>query len=294
VRVAVLGAGAVGGFVGAKLSRRAEVVLIGRGRHLASIRRSGLRIEGLSARPFRLEATADVGAAADADLIILTTKAYDTAPAARQLREVRVRCPLLSLQNGLTNLSVLRRTLPSNALLGGSIVLGVTRVGAGRLRYAGGGRAVLGGATDGAALARRTAALLTQAGIPTRTTQDLDGVLWAKAVVNAAVNPLTAVLGCTNGEILVRLEARLVARLAAQEATSVALAHGVRVARDPWPAVARVLKDTASNRSSMLQDVEAGRPTEIDAITGEIVRVGARRRVPTPVNRGLLALVKSL
>ncbi len=294
MRVAVLGAGAVGGYVGARLSRHAEVVLIGRGPHLKAIQRSGLCIDGFSARPIRLEATTDVLAAREADLVILTTKSYNTLEAARQLRRARVMSPVLSLQNGLTNLPLLRGTLPSNPLLGGSIVLGVNRVGPGRIRYAGGGRAVVGAVTSGAEIVRRSAALFTKSGIPTKTTRDLDAVLWGKAVVNAAVNPVTAVLGCLNGEILKRPEARLIAHLAAHEATQVALAHGVAVPNDPWPAVAGVLKDTASNRSSMLQDVEAGRPTEVDAITGEIVRVGARHRVPTPANRGLLALVESL
>lgn len=294
MRVAVLGAGAVGGYVGARLSRHAAVVLIGRGRHLKAIQRSGLGIDGLSTRPFRLQATTDVLAARDADLVILTTKSYNTLEAARQLRRARVIGPVLSLQNGLTNLPLLARTLPSNPLLGGSIVLGVTRLGPGRIRYAGGGRAIVGAVTAERDLVRQAAALFTKAGIPTKATRNLDAVLWTKAVVNGAVNPVTAVLGCPNGEILKRPEARLIAHLAAKEATDVALANGVRIPNDPWPAVARVLKDTASNRSSMLQDVEAGRPTEIDAITGEIVRVGARHRVPTPVNRGLLNLVESL
>lgn len=294
MRVAILGAGAVGGFVGARLSRHAEVVLVGRGAHLRAIQRSGLSIEGLARRPFRLEATADVRAARGADLVILTTKAYDTAKAAAALRKSRVEAPVLSLQNGLTNLPVLSRALPSTSLLGGSIVLGVTRLGPGRLRYAGGGRAVLGAVTPGRALLLRTRALFNQSGIPATTTSDLNAVLWGKAIVNAAVNPLTALLRCPNGQILERPQACLIARLAAGEATLVALAHGVRVAANPWPAVARVLHDTAANRSSMLQDVEAGRPTEIDSITGQIVRVAGRRGVPTPVNRGLLSLVKSL
>lgn len=294
MRVAVFGAGAVGGFLGARLSSRAEVLLIGRPPFVRAVRRRGLRVRGLAGRPFRLEATSDAQGARDADLIVLTTKAYDTPRAALQLSRAGVRSPVLSLQNGLTNTATLKRTLKDNPLLGGSIVVGVIREAPGTVRYTGGGRAVVGPVRGGAGPAREAASLFTRAGIPTRTTGDVQRVLWQKAIVNAAVNPLTAILRCPNGDLLTRADARLVSVLAAREATAAARAHGVKADADPWPEVERVLRDTPTNRSSMLQDIEAGRPTEMDAITGEIVRVANRHRVAVPVNKALLDLVLSL
>jgi 2-dehydropantoate 2-reductase len=294
MRVAVLGAGAVGSFVGARLSRAADVVLIGRAPHVRAIGRSGLRVEGLGRSPFHLEATTQVREARDADLVLLTTKSFDTRAAALQLRQAGLEAPVLSLQNGLTNLPVLRAALKRNPLLGGSIVVGVTTIGPGRIRYAGGGKAVVGPSRASVRLARQVASLFSRAGIPTRVTATLDRVLWQKAIVNAAVNPVTAVLRCTNGEVLSRPEARLVARLATEEAAAVARAHGIPLTARPWPMVEGVLRTTAGNRSSMLQDLEAGRPTEIEAITGEVVRVARQHAVPVPVNRALLQLVRSL
>ncbi len=294
MRVAVFGAGAVGGLIGARLASEAEVVLIGRPAFARAVRRNGLRIAGPRGGTFRVAAATRADAARSADLVILTTKAYDTEAAAAQLARARVGAPILSLQNGLTNLATLRRALPRTVLLGGSIVVGVIREAPGRLRYTGGGRAVIGSARRGEAMLKEVAALFSRAGIPTQSTNDLKSVLWSKAIVNAAVNPLTAILHCPNGEILRRPETRLVSMLAAREASAAGRADGIRLPADPWPEVARVLRDTPTNRTSMLQDVEAHRRTEIDAITGEIVRVADARRIPVPVNRALLALVRAV
>jgi 2-dehydropantoate 2-reductase len=294
VRIVVLGAGAVGSFIGAALSAEHDVTLIGRKAHVLAVRRKGLLIEGLRKKPFQVKATTRKDPLGAADLVFLTTKAYDTAPAARQIRRAGARAPVVSLQNGLTNLPALQRELRGNPIVGGSIVLGVTGLGPGHIRYAGGGRATVGAARGPAATSEAVAKALSGAGIPTAVTRHLDAVLWEKAVVNAAVNPLTAILRCTNGELLARPESRLVAKLAASEGAAAARAAGIGAPKDPWPVVERVLRDTPSNRTSMLQDVEAGRATEIDAITGEIVRVAKRHRVAVPVNKALLNLVLSL
>jgi 2-dehydropantoate 2-reductase len=179
-------------------------------------------------------------------------------------------------------------------ILGGSTTHGVTFLAPGRIRHAGRGQTLLGVARGPRSLASEVAALFARAGLVSSVADDLDRILWEKAVVNAAINPLTAILRCPNGEILACPEARLVSKGGAREACAVALAQGVRVAPDPWPRVERVLRATAANRSSMLQDVEAGRPTEIEAITGEIVRLAGARSITTPISRGLLSLVRAL
>jgi 2-dehydropantoate 2-reductase len=294
VRIAVLGAGAVGSFIGAALSAEHDVTLIGRNAHVLAVRRKGLLIEGLAEKPFPIKATTGTQPLREADLVFLTTKAYDTTTAARQIRRAGAHAPVVSLQNGLTNIKALRRELAGNPIVGGAIVLGVTRLGAGRIRYAGGGRATVGAASGPTAHARAVAKVLSSARIPTAVTRHLEAVLWEKAIVNAAVNPLTAILRCTNGELLARPESRLISKLAAAEGAAAARAADISAPKDPWPIVELVLRDTPTNRTSMLQDVDAGRPTEIDAITGEIVRVAKRHRVAVPVNKALLNLVLSL
>ena len=283
----------MGSFVGACLSRAADVTLIARPAHARAVRRQGLRVEGLTRGVFHLDATTSPGAAVGADLVVLTTKAYDTRAAAAALARGGIPGTLLSLQNGLTNLPALEAALPGATILGGTTTHGVTFVGPGVVRHAGRGDLVVGTARGPSSAARRVARLFNASGLPCRTTTRLQAVLWRKAVVNAAINPVTACLGIQNGRVLDSAESRLVCRMAALEAAAVARAEGAPVG-EPWAEVRRVLTATAPNRSSMLQDIEAGRPTEIDAITGEVVRAARRHGIAVPVNAGLLRAVRAL
>lgn len=289
-----MGAGALGSFLGAALSSENEVVLIARAAHAAAIRKNGLRIEGITEGQFEVDATSRVTAAADAEVVLLTTKAYDTRAAARELQKVGGTAPVLTLQNGLTNIPTLLRELPARPILGGSTTHGVTMLRPGAIRHAGAGDTYIGAARADETLVASTVKLFTAVGIQAQAAKDLTTTIWQKAVVSAAINPVTAVLGQPNGEVLRRPETMLLSQSAAREAAAVGKAHGAHLHGDPWPAVARVLKATADNRSSMLQDIEAGRRTEIDAINGEIVRLGRVHKVRTPVNASLVALVKAL
>jgi 2-dehydropantoate 2-reductase len=124
---------------------------------------------------------------------------------------------------------------------------------------------------------------------------DPDGLLWGKLAINAAINPLTALLGVENGALLERPAARVLLRELACETAAVAAALGIRLPQaDPAAAAESVAQKTAANRSSMLQDIERGAPTEIDAICGAIVRAGEQAGVPTPVNRTIWRLVKAV
>ncbi len=292
MRIAVFGAGAMGSFVGACLSRNADVTIIARPPHVDAVRRHGLRVEGLTRGTFRVAATTRAAGARDSDLVVLTTKAHDTPGAAQAMRREGVDAPVLSLQNGLTNLATLAKALPGNRLLGGTTTHGVTFVRPGLVRHAGKGDLVVGTARGPPSLARTVARHLSTSGLACATTGNLHALLWRKAVLNAAINPVSAMLRVANGHVLGAVESRLIARMAAGEAAAVAGAEGVRV-HHPWAEVRRVLVATASNRSSMLQDLESGRPTEIDSITGEIVRVARTHGIEVPVNRGLLRAVRS-
>lgn len=293
MRVVVFGAGAMGSLVGGLLSRKAEVTLVCRAAHARAVTARGLRVEGLTRGTFRPAATTSARAVRAADLILLTTKAYDTLAAAEAMRGGGATAPVLSLQNGLTNLKELMDTLPGNPLLGGTTTHGVTFLRPGVVRHAGRGDLVIGVSRGAPSLARRVAALFEASGLRCRTTTRLPSLLWKKAVVNAAINPVTACLRLENGQVLERPESRLASRFAAQEAAAVARAAGWPVGR-PWQEVRGVLAATARNRSSMLQDIEAGRPTEIESINGEIVREAAEHGIDVPVNAGLLHAVRAL
>jgi 2-dehydropantoate 2-reductase len=136
---------------------------------------------------------------------------------------------------------------------------------------------------------------LRAAGFIIETVPDPTALLWGKLVINAAINPLTALLGVLNGELLERPSARLLVQSIAREAAAVAEASGILLPYpDPVAAVEAVARRTATNRSSMLQDIQRRAPTEIDAICGAIVQVGEQVGVPTPVNQTLFYLIKAL
>jgi 2-dehydropantoate 2-reductase len=138
--------------------------------------------------------------------------------------------------------------------------------------------------------------VLQQAGIACRCTTDISATLWKKLVVNAAVNPLTAILKVRNGALLERPELEPVIRMVADEVWEAGTRRGIQLPEPPelFQEICRVCHVTAANRSSMLRDVEEGRRTEIDAINGAVVRLGYESGVATPVNSTLAALVLTM
>jgi 2-dehydropantoate 2-reductase len=137
--------------------------------------------------------------------------------------------------------------------------------------------------------------LLKQAGFSLERVDDLQALQWGKLMVNTGINPLTALLKVTNGKLLDSAEASEVMAAAARETAAVAAAHGIRIPyADPGARAAEVARSTSLNRSSMLQDILRGAPTEIDAICGAVTIMGEKVGVPTPVNRVLWRLVRSL
>ncbi len=267
-----------------------EVTLVARTAHADAIRRDGLRITGRTNIVAHPAAVAEVPQEPP-DLVFVTTKAYDTIAAADALRAFWRRCTFVTLQNGLGNAELLAAR--SDRVIAGTTTHGVTFVGPGEVVHAGVGETLVGpfaGTTR--ADADQVAGLLVDAGIATHAVDDPRPELWAKAVVNAAINPLTAVLQRPNGELVRHEDLRgLLDRLTRE---GVAAAGGAGVDLDPDGIAAKaaeVATRTAENRSSMLQDVERGRRTEVEAITGALLRSASR---PLPYNERMYALVRGL
>jgi len=245
-----------------------------------------------SERSYPVQVADDPSTCTGARFALVLVKSWQTERAARQLAECLATDGVaLTLQNGIGNREKLAR------LLGGQrVALGVATTGAnlldpGRVRPAGEGVISLGAHP----LMGQMAVILRASGFLVETSSDPNGLLWGKLVINAAINPITALLGITNGELLERLPARVLLTTVAREAAAVAIAQGVRLPYpDPVAAVETIARRTAANRSSMLQDVARGAPTEIDAICGAIVEAGERTGVATPANRTLWQLVKAL
>lgn len=223
---------------------------------------------------------------------LVLVKSWQTERAAMQLFEcLAVDGVVLSLQNGLGNREMLVNKLGAERVAFGITITGATLLGPGQVRPGGEGKITI---ANHSRIAPLVEALLT-AGFQVETTGNLDSLVWGKLVVNAAINPLTALLGVTNGELLNRTSARELSARLAGEVAAVASGKNISLAfNDPVKAVEDVIGRTAANQSSMLQDVRRGAPTEIGAINGAVVEAGREVGVPTPVNEVMWNLVSAL
>lgn len=293
MRILVFGAGALGSFVGGMLSKKNDVMLIGRREHVETIEENGLTIAGKTEIVVHPKAKESVDGSEKPDWVLVATKSYDTEDAMRTLSPLFKDAVFLSLQNGLGNEDTMSRYVPR--VLGGTTSHGITKVGAGRIMHAGLGRTVLGnyqGAEDSVSV---IADALNGSGIETEITSDIRREIWKKAIVNAGINPLTAITGQKNGLVLENPNLEMTLEAICEEAVQVANAHGVDISvEEAIEQTKEVAKLTSDNKSSMLQDIEGGKRTEIDSICGAIVKLGMEKNVPTPVNSSLMAVVKGI
>lgn len=294
MRIVVFGAGALGSLMGFLLSNKHSVALVGRRRHVEAISADGLFVEGLGERA-RLEASTGVSGLAAPDLILITVKAYDTEEASAAISPIVGEDTIVaSLQNGLGNMEKLAKA-HGQRVVGGVTSWGSTLVEPGRVRFAGRGETIFGSPAGRRDLAERVSKAFSESGVESEVTDNIEGEIWMKAIVNASINPITAIVRSKNSCIQDSPELREIASLACEEGAMVAVAAGVRLPPcDPFNKVMGVVASTRDNRSSMLQDIEAGRRTEIEEISGAIARKGGELRVQTPTNVALWRLVKFL
>ncbi len=300
MKIALIGPGALGCLLGALLVEAGEDVWLVdyRPDRVALLRRQGIRLDtpGRGSRTVQVPIglPEEVG---PADLTIVAVKAHQTKTAAQSLPRLMAAGGLaLSLQNGLGNLEGMTAAAGPQRLLAGVAFLGVTRTAAGQVILAGRGRIIIGvpaGSQVAAAEISRVAAVLQRAGLECQETADIEAALWEKLLVNVGINPLTALLRVPNGALPELPEAWELALAAANEALAVAWAAGINLAVDPEASLSRVCAATAANRSSMLQDVLAGRATEIEALNGQVSARGQALGVETPVNDFLTKLLRA-
>jgi 2-dehydropantoate 2-reductase len=294
--VLIVGTGALATMFAARLSASgADVTVLGTWLDaLAALNRDGalLLLPDGGRMISRVRATQDPAECSNAGLALVLVKAWQTERAARQLAQCLALNGLaLTLQNGLGNREILAEVLGLERIMLGITTTGATLLAPGAARMGGEGLISLELHPRGAEIRD----LLTHAGFQNEVAPDAESLVWGKLVVNAAINPLTALLSVPNGAILERPEARALAAALANETAAVALSLGVCLPfMNPVSAVEDVLRATAANRSSMFQDVLRGAPTEIDAICGAVVRAGESRGVPTPLNWTMWQLVSAL
>lgn len=293
-RVLIVGTGAMACLFGARLAPLAEVTLLGTwAAGLEALKERGIRLDSDGKEEIhRVRATARPEDCLGAEFALVLVKSWQTERAAAMLKTCLAEDGVaLTLQNGLGNIETLQSALGEARAALGVTTTGATLLGPGHVRAGGSGP------THIARHPRLEAGknLLEQAGFQVEIADDVEGLLWGKLVVNAGINPLTALLRVPNGRLLDLPEARALMTEAATEAAAVAQAAGIRIPHaDPVRQVEDVARRTATNRSSMLQDILRGAPTEIDAICGAVTRQGERLGIEVPVNRTLWRLVRSV
>jgi len=301
-RVAVVGAGAVGCYYGGMLARAgAPVTLIGRPLHVEAIERDGLLLETTRfAERVPVASSTDIAAARGAELVLFCVKSTDTEAAARSLAPHRApESVVLSLQNGVDNLECLRAHL-SGPAFAAVVYVAAAMAGPGHVRHTGRGDLVIG------ALGReqqqgerprldRVAGWLQRADIPCVVSDNVEGELWLKLLINCAYNAISALGRARYRRLGAHPQALGVLKEAVREVIAVAQAAGVRLPEGDLVEVAcGIARSMAGATSSTAQDIARGRRTEIDHLNGYVVRRGIELGVPTPVNRTLHALVKLL
>jgi 2-dehydropantoate 2-reductase len=295
-RVAVVGAGAVGGYFGGMLARAgAPVVLIGRPAFVEAVKQKGLTLDTVSFNEtVQVEASSELEAVRGADVVLFCVKTTDTAETSRAL------VPLLSphtivasLQNGVDNVERIREASGIDALA--TVVYVAASVPRpGSVKHVGRGDLVVGPCND---CIRRFAPVFERAGVPCTISDNIEGELWTKLVWNCALNAISALGRAKYGQIAASADAWKVVEDVVYEVLAVARAAKIQPPglQDPKAALAGAIKiaqQMSEAMSSTGQDMMRGKRTEIDSLNGYVSRRGQALGVPTPVNHALYALVK--
>ncbi|MGD9156027.1 MAG: 2-dehydropantoate 2-reductase [Bacillota bacterium] len=298
MKIAVLGAGAMGSIFGGWLSRHHEVWLIDIWQgHVDAINTNGLLIEeDGQTHCFQPRAVNNAQSVGPADLVIIFVKSINTATALAQNRKLFGPQTLaLTLQNGWGNADDIRQYVGVEHLYLGTTAHGGNVLGPGRVCHAGSGPTFVGVLSGDPGRARPIADCLTTAGFATEITDNVTAMIWKKLLINAAINPLTALLNVRNGFLAEAAATQELVTQIVREAVTVANARGMTFdAAAVTTEIFKVAWLTAANRSSMLQDVTQKRRTEIDRINGAIVTQGEAAGIATPYNTVLLQLIKAL
>ena len=295
LKVAVMGAGAVGCYYGGMLARAGhDVTLIARPLHVAAIAQSGLRLQTAAFdEQIRLAASSEASAVQGASLVLFCVKSLDTESAGAQiLPHLAPDALVLCLQNGVDNADRLRSVLPQHAVAAAVVYVATEMAGPGHIRHHGRGELVMepsqAAGLGGEAVARALAA----AGMPTQISDNVRGELWAKLILNCAYNAVSAITQLPYGKTVVGEGVRDVMRDVVAECQAVAMAEGVQVAGDVDATIRKIFETMPTQFSSTAQDLARGKRSEIDFLNGLIVQRGEALGIATPANRVLWALVK--
>jgi 2-dehydropantoate 2-reductase len=292
MRIAVMGAGAVGCYYGGMLARAGHAVtLVGRPQHVEAVRRDGLFMDTQRFRAqVPMEASTDARAVQGAKLVLFCVKSNDTEHAAAEMApHLPPDALVLTLQNGVDNAERLQAMLQQQ-VCPAVVYVATEMAGPGHVRHHGRGELVIGPT----AASDELVALFGGAEVPVQISENVAGALWTKLILNCAYNALSAISQLPYGRLVQGEGVEATMRDVVQECLAVARAGGATVPGDVWEAVQRIARTMPTQLSSTAQDLARGKRTEIDHLNGYVVRKGEALGIATPVNRALHALVKLL
>ena len=295
-KIAVVGAGAVGGYFGGMLARAgAPVVMVGRAPFVEAVTKDGLLLDTLHFREsIRVQAATELEAARGAEVVLFCVKTTDTAATARDLAPLLSgQAIIISMQNGVDNAEQIRSASGIDAL-GAVVYVAASVPQPGTVKHVGRGDLVIGPHN---ATTERVAALFEHAKVPCRISNNIEGELWTKLTWNCALNAISALGRAKYGQIAASDDARKLVAEIVDEVLAVARAANIHPPglEDPKAALAGAMKVAAQMSealSSTAQDMQRNKRTEIDSLNGYISRRGAQLGVSTPVNHALFTLVK--
>ena len=292
MRIVIYGAGAVGGYYGARLAQAGEqVVFVARGRQLAALRSGGLQVESIAGdtRLERAVATDDPASLGKADAVLVTTKTWQVEAAGRAIRPlVAPGTVVVPLQNGVEAATQLERSLPPEAVAGGLTRILCELVEPGRIRHGGIDPVIVMGERDGRSTGRcdhLAEAFERAPGVSAVVSDDIESELWHKLLLMASVSGVCSVARVPLGEVRATPPARDLLRRSMQETAAVAAARGVRLP-DGVIAASLDFLDGLPHDSipSMHRDIAGGRPSELEQLSGAVARLGRERGVATPIH----------
>ncbi|TML49342.1 MAG: 2-dehydropantoate 2-reductase [Actinobacteria bacterium] len=300
MRVTIVGCGAVGSLFAANLAQLDDVEVwafdLDR-EHVAAINEHGLRLSGAGEIVGKLSATTDAAELPPSDFGIVATKCMHTAAAIEATAGAFANGSVCSVQNGVGNEEALAQHV--ERVIRGTTFPAGRVVEPGHVQWDVRGDTTIGPFEPSPAPTadvEQLADACTRGGMPTQAVADARGPQWRKLIFNAATNPIGALTGLTHGRVVEDAGLRRLVSQLVDEGKAVAAAQGIELDADPEELIDHAARPDVAydHKASMLQDVEARRPTEIDYLNGGIARFGREQSVPTPMNDAVTALIKGL
>ena len=288
MKIIILGAGGIGSLAGALLSRNNDVLLIGRKAHVDEINKNGLRISGSIAKNFKVEASAEVKEIENNSLIVLSTKATNSKEAVNNIKDkIKKNSIILCLQNGLGSEDIVKNIVGCKVLRGVTTA-GTTFLEPGKIICSNIGNIYL----EKSDVSEKISGIFNKSNLPAEIDENIKDRIWKKLIANCVMNPLTALFKIKNGDLS---KMPNLIRSIVHELVLVANKEGLHYNEtETFNNVLSIIKASAENKSSMLQDILKGRKTEIDFLNGKAVKLAEKYKIDAPINKTLVNMIKFL